>query len=143
MNRVWLLFFFSLNLFLADEYITFTIRPFRKIPNYSLFVPPNFASALFLFSLGTIVSPKRNWKQCLHQIWGDKQRVFWYFPKWPIIEKNTLNYLDFCQNIDFNHVSFSIVVFFLQNTVPVCDQMSQFKPVFNRCTVYCSDKRLA
>ena len=34
---------------------------------------------LFLFSLGTIVSPKRNWKQCLCKIWGDKQRVLWYF----------------------------------------------------------------
>jgi len=38
----------------------------------------------FLFSLGTIVSPKRNWKKCYCKIWGDKQRVLWYFPKWPI-----------------------------------------------------------
>ena len=27
---------------------------------------------------------KRNRKQCLCKIWGDKQRVLWYFPKWPI-----------------------------------------------------------
>ena len=60
-------------------------RPFRKIPKYSLFVPPNFAQALFLgFFVGTIVSPKRNWKPCLFKIWGDKRRVLWYFPKWPI-----------------------------------------------------------
>ena len=37
-----------------------------------------------LFSLGTIASPKRNLKQCLCKIGGDKQRVLWYFPKWPI-----------------------------------------------------------
>ena len=59
-------------------------RPVRKIPQYSLFVPPDFAKALFLFSLGTIVIPKRNWKQCLCKIWGHKQRVLWYFPNWPI-----------------------------------------------------------
>ena len=60
-------------------------RPFRKILKYSLFVPPNFAQALFLFLfIGTIVSPKRNWKPCLFKIWGDKRRVLWYFPKWPI-----------------------------------------------------------
>ena len=41
---------------------------------------------MVLFSLGTIVSPKRNWKQCLCKIWGDKQRVLWYFLKWPIGE---------------------------------------------------------
>ena len=76
-------------------------------------VPSLHPKALFLFSLGTIVSLKRNWKQCSYQIWGDKQRVLWHFPKWPIIEKNnSLNYLDFCQNIDFNHVSFSFVLFF-------------------------------
>ena len=40
---------------------------------------------MFLFSLGTIVSPKRNWKQCLRKIWGDKQILLWYFPKWPIV----------------------------------------------------------
>ena len=42
--------------------------------------PPKFYISI-LFSLGTIVSPKRNWKQCLRKIWSDKQRVLWYFSK--------------------------------------------------------------
>ena len=29
--------------------------------------------------------PKIDWNQCLSKIWGDEQRVLWYFPKWPII----------------------------------------------------------
>ena len=42
--------------------------------------PTNFA--LFLFSLGTIVIPKRNWKQCLCKIWGagankEYYSIFW------------------------------------------------------------------
>ena len=37
-----------------------------------------------MFSLGTIVSPLRNWKQCFCKIWRDIQRVLWYFWKWPI-----------------------------------------------------------
>jgi len=51
---------------LRDAYIEFGIDlvtcnwPLRKIPQYSLLVPQNPAQALFLFSLGTIVSPKRN-----------------------------------------------------------------------------------
>ena len=36
-------------------------------------------------SLGTIGSPKRNWKQDLCKILVDKQRVLWYFLKWPIM----------------------------------------------------------
>ena len=32
-----------------------------------------------LFSLGNIVSPKRNRTHCLFKIWVDKQRVLWYF----------------------------------------------------------------
>ena len=52
--------------------------------------------SIYMFSLGTILSPKRNWKQCLCKIWGDKQRVLWYFPKWPVVsvfsrERSNLN----------------------------------------------------
>ena len=43
---------------------------FGKYHDSLCFTPPNFAIALFLFSLGTIVSPKGNWKQCLCKIWG-------------------------------------------------------------------------
>ena len=59
-------------------------RPLRKILYYSLFVPLNFAQALFPVSLGTFNGPKRKQKECLCKIWGDKQRVLWYFRKWPI-----------------------------------------------------------
>ena len=41
-----------------------------------LFVcPPKF----WINIVGTIVSPKRNWEQCLFKIWENKQRVLWYF----------------------------------------------------------------
>ena len=40
----------------------------------------NFTSV----SLGTYNGPKRKQKQCLSKIWGDKQRVIWYFLEWPI-----------------------------------------------------------
>ena len=40
--------------------------------------PPNFAWALFSVSLGAILTPKRNWKQCLCKIWGWQARVLWY-----------------------------------------------------------------
>jgi len=50
-------------------------RPFRKIPQHSLLVPPHFAWALSLFSLETIVRSKRNWKQCLCKIWGKTQSI--------------------------------------------------------------------
>lgn len=35
----------------------------------------------FLFSLVTIVSPRRIWKQCLCTILTEKQRVLWYYLK--------------------------------------------------------------
>ena len=44
------------------------IGHFGKYHNTLCLSPANFA--LFLFSLGTIVIPKRNWKQCLCKIWG-------------------------------------------------------------------------
>ena len=43
---------------------------FGKYHDTLCLTPPNFAIALFLFSLGTIVSPKGNWKQYLCKIWG-------------------------------------------------------------------------
>ena len=46
-------------------------RPFRKIPQYSLFVPHKHY--------------QRNWQQCFCKIWGDKQGVLWYFPKLSIV----------------------------------------------------------
>ena len=38
----------------------------------------NFARALFSISLGAILTHKRNWRQCLCKIRGDKQRAWWY-----------------------------------------------------------------
>ena len=55
------------------------IGHFQKIPQHSLFVFQNFTQALLLFSLGTIVSPRRKWKQCLCKILEEKQRVLSYF----------------------------------------------------------------
>ena len=49
---------------------------FPKFPVGSIVTP--------FISFNTILSPKRNWKQCLCKMWGDTQRVLWYFPKWPI-----------------------------------------------------------
>ena len=43
------------------------------------FCPSNFAYELFSISLEAIVSPKRNWKQCLCTILEGQQRVLWYF----------------------------------------------------------------
>ena len=43
---------------------------------------------IVFISLGTIVRPKINWKQSLCKIWRDKQKVLWYFPKWPIKSSN-------------------------------------------------------
>ena len=40
---------------------------------------PKFCKSIVLFSLGTTVSPKRNWKQFLGKILEGKQRVVWYF----------------------------------------------------------------
>ena len=37
---------------------------------YSLFVPPNFAEALFPVSLGAFNDPKKKQKQCLCKSWG-------------------------------------------------------------------------
>ena len=38
----------------------------------------NFSKALSSVSLGSENGPKRNWKQCLCKICGDKQRELWY-----------------------------------------------------------------
>ena len=42
---------------------------------------------MFLFSLGTIVSPRRKWKQCVCKVLEDKQRVLCIF------ESGLLSYL--------------------------------------------------
>ena len=59
-----------------------------KYHKYS--VPPNF-----LFSLGTIVSPKRNRKQCLYKIWGQAKSimVFSVSVNGKIISENATLYL--------------------------------------------------
>ena len=60
-----------------------------------MFVPQNFVWALLLFSLGTIVIPRRKWKQCLCNILDDKSRVLWYFWKWPIGSDTIQNHWSF------------------------------------------------
>ena len=57
---------------------------FGKCHNSLCLSPLKFCISIVFFYLGTVLSPKRNCKQCLCKIWGDKQRVLWYFPKWPI-----------------------------------------------------------
>ena len=47
------------------------------------------SSSLLPVSLKTYNGPKRKQKQCSCKIWGDKQRVLWYFPKWPIATEFT------------------------------------------------------
>ena len=65
------------------------IDRFWKMPYYSLLpLPPKFCISVVFVA---IVSPKRNWKQCLCKSWGDKQRVLWYFPKWPISANRPLH----------------------------------------------------
>ena len=59
-----------------------------------MFVPPNYALALFPVSLGTYNGPERKQKQCLCKIWGDKQRVLWYFPNWPIMQGKLMEGID-------------------------------------------------
>ena len=59
-------------------------RPLRKYRNILCLSPQILHKALLPVSLETSNDPKRKQKQCLSKIWGDKQRVLWYFPKWPI-----------------------------------------------------------
>ena len=42
----------------------------------------NLLSCLIQFLLGLTMVPREN--KCLFKIWGDKQRVLWYFAQWPI-----------------------------------------------------------
>ena len=47
----------------------------------------NFAKALFSVSLGAILTPKRNWRQCLRKILGwltEHYGMSWYFLEWSI-----------------------------------------------------------
>jgi len=55
------------------------IGHFQKIPQHSLFVLQNPTQAPFPFSLGTIVSTRRKWKQCPCKTLEEKQRVLWYY----------------------------------------------------------------
>ena len=52
---------------------------FGKYHDTLCLTPPNFAIALFLFSLGTIISPKGNWKQYLCKIWGRQTKNIMVF----------------------------------------------------------------
>ena len=53
--------------------------------------PQNFAYALFSVSLGAILTPKRNWRQCLCKILGWQTKsimvyygIFWIGEFWPL-----------------------------------------------------------
>ena len=59
-----------------------SIGHFGKYHNTLCLFPQILHKHCFCFLLGPL--NQRNWKQCLCKIWGDKQRVLWYFPKWPI-----------------------------------------------------------
>ena len=50
---------------------------------------------MFLFSLGTIVSPKRNWKQCLCKILGGHTKSTMVFSG-VAYQKETSHFYDFC-----------------------------------------------
>ena len=63
-------------------------RKYHNIPKCSLFVTPTFAYALFLVSLGAILTPKRNWRECFCIIleWQTNWTL-WYvmvFREWSI-----------------------------------------------------------
>ena len=60
------------------------IAHFGKYHNTLCLSPQILHKHCFQFSHGTYKGPKRKQKQCLCKIWGDKQRVLWYFPKWPM-----------------------------------------------------------
>ena len=61
-------------------------RLYRTVGNISVLLYHMGESVLSetSFFFGTHTGPKRKQKQCLCKTWGDKQRVLWYFPKWPI-----------------------------------------------------------
>ena len=66
-------------------------RPLRKTPQYSFFFPKNFAQVLFLFSHGTIVSLKRNWKQCLCKIQlGGQTKIIMVFSEMAYCHRGNL-----------------------------------------------------
>ena len=57
-------------------------RSFSKNTIILFVVPPKFCISINVsISLGAIVSPKRNWKQCLCKILKRQKRVLWYFWK--------------------------------------------------------------
>ena len=70
------------------------IGHFRKYHNTLYLSPQILHKHCFCFLLLPFKSPKRNWKQCLCNIWGDKQRVLWYCTKWPISKMYALNLHD-------------------------------------------------
>ena len=66
----------------------FSIRHFGKYHSSLCLSPQILHKHCFCFLLGPL-SPKRNWKQCLCKTWGDRQRILWYFLKWPMeVESN-------------------------------------------------------
>ena len=56
-------------------------RPLSKIPRYSLLIPPKFCINIVVIL--TMV-PRETGNNAYAKFWKDKQRVLWYFWKWPI-----------------------------------------------------------
>ena len=66
-----------------------------------------YVTTLITAAKETIVSPERNWKQCLCKILGHKQRILWYFPKWPIVFLISSSFIDFVATNSLTSVSFA------------------------------------
>ena len=61
------------------------IGQFGKYHNTFCLSPQILQKHCFQFLLGITMFRRGKKKQCLCKIWGNKQRVLWYFPNWPIV----------------------------------------------------------
>ena len=59
------------------------IDHFGKYHNILCLSPQILHKHCFQFLLGLTTVPRENKNNAYAKIWGDKQRVLWYFPKWP------------------------------------------------------------
>ena len=54
--------------------------------------PKIFTKALFSVSLGAILTPKKNWRQCSCKFWGVRNKehygVLWYFLEWSMATRS-------------------------------------------------------
>ena len=68
-----------------------TIGQFGKYHNTLCLSPQILHKNCFQFLLGLIMVPRENKNNGYAKFGGDKQRVLWYFPNWPICEPTSLS----------------------------------------------------